>query len=88
MVVGLARSGIAAAEFLARRGEEVVATDRKPEGELAPEVMRLETLGVRLELGAHRLETFTGASEVVVSPGVPWDLLELRAARRRRLEDG
>jgi UDP-N-acetylmuramoylalanine--D-glutamate ligase len=81
VVVGLARSGVAAAEFLARRGEEVVATDRKPAGELAPEVMRLETLGVRLELGAHRPLTFTGASEVVVSPGVPWDLPELRAAR-------
>jgi UDP-N-acetylmuramoylalanine--D-glutamate ligase len=81
VVVGLARSGVAAAEFLARRGEEVVATDRKPAGELAPEVMTLETLGVRLELGAHRLSTFTGAAEVVVSPGVPWDLPELRAAR-------
>jgi UDP-N-acetylmuramoylalanine--D-glutamate ligase len=81
VVVGLARSGVAAAEFLARRGEEVVATDRKPAGELAPEVMRLEALGVRLELGAHRALTFTGASEVVVSPGVPWDLPELRAAR-------
>jgi len=29
VVVGLARSGVAAAEFLARRGQAVVATDRK-----------------------------------------------------------
>ena len=81
MVVGLARSGIAAAEFLARRGEAVVATDRKPAGELPAEVMRLEAQGVRLELGGHRRETFAGASMVVVSPGVPWDLPELSAAR-------
>jgi UDP-N-acetylmuramoylalanine--D-glutamate ligase len=81
VVVGLARSGVAAAEFLARRGASVVATDRKPEGELQAEAMRLEPLGVRLELGGHRRETFVSASMVVVSPGVPWELPELEAAR-------
>jgi UDP-N-acetylmuramoylalanine--D-glutamate ligase len=81
VVVGLARSGVAAAEFLARRGASVVATDRKPQGELQAEAMRLEALGVRTELGGHRRETFVSASMVVVSPGVPWDLPELEAAR-------
>jgi UDP-N-acetylmuramoylalanine--D-glutamate ligase len=81
VVVGLARSGVAAAEFLARRGQAVVATDRKGEGELQAEAVRLRSQGVRLELGGHRTETFTGASLVVVSPGVPWDLAPLAAAR-------
>ncbi len=81
VVVGLARSGIAAAEFLARRGTPVVATDRKPAVELQAEVMRLEGAGVRMELGGHRRETFVSASMVVVSPGVPWELPELEAAR-------
>jgi UDP-N-acetylmuramoylalanine--D-glutamate ligase len=81
VVVGLARSGVAAAEFLARRGASVVATDRKPEGELQAEAMRLTPMGVRLELGGHRRDTFVSASLVVVSPGVPWDMPELEAAR-------
>lgn len=81
MVIGLARSGIAAAEFLARRGASVVATDTKSEGELPGEALALRERGVRLELGGHRRETFTGASMVVVSPGVPWELPELEAAR-------
>jgi UDP-N-acetylmuramoylalanine--D-glutamate ligase len=81
VVIGLARSGIAAAEFLARRGASVVATDTKTERELAGVAPRLRALGVRLELGGHRLETFTGASMVVVSPGVPWERPELAAAR-------
>lgn len=81
MVIGLARSGIAAAEFLARRGARVVATDRKAERELGEEALRLRERGVRLELGAHRSETFTGAAMVVVSPGVPWELPQLQAAR-------
>jgi UDP-N-acetylmuramoylalanine--D-glutamate ligase len=82
VVVGLARSGVAAAEFLARRGAAVIAVDRKAEGELGPEVLALRSAGVRLELGAHRRETFTSASLVVVSPGVPWELPELEAARQ------
>jgi UDP-N-acetylmuramoylalanine--D-glutamate ligase len=81
VVVGLARSGVGAAAFLARRGTPVVATDRKSAAELQAEVSILEPLGVRLELGGHRVETFTTAAEVVVSPGVPSDLAELRAAR-------
>lgn len=82
VVVGLARSGIAAAAFLARRGAAVVAVDRKRERELAPEALALREAGVRLELGPHRRETFVGASLVVVSPGVPWELAELEAARQ------
>jgi UDP-N-acetylmuramoylalanine--D-glutamate ligase len=81
VVIGLARSGIAAAAFLARRGAQVVAVDRKREDELPPEALALREAGVRLELGAHRRSTFESASLVVVSPGVPWDLAELAAAR-------
>ena len=81
VVVGLARSGIAAASLCARLGARVVATDRKGPGELPPEVMNLEKQGVRLELGGHRMETFTSASMIVVSPGVPSTMPELQAAR-------
>jgi NAD(P)-dependent dehydrogenase (short-subunit alcohol dehydrogenase family) len=81
VVVGLARSGIAAARFLARRGNAVVATDRKTPAELPEEALTLEGAGVRLELGGHRPETLAGASLVVVSPGVPWQAPDLAAAR-------
>ena len=81
VVVGLARSGIAAARFLAGRGNTVVATDRKPQAELPEEVLKLAEIGVRLELGGHRPETFANAGLVVVSPGVPWQAPELVAAR-------
>jgi UDP-N-acetylmuramoylalanine--D-glutamate ligase len=81
VIVGLARSGVAAAQLCARRGARVVATDRKGAGELPPEVMNLEKQGVRLELGGHRRATFTGASMIVVSPGVPSTMPELQAAR-------
>jgi UDP-N-acetylmuramoylalanine--D-glutamate ligase len=79
VVIGLARSGIAAAEFLARQGASVVAVDVKTA--LPAEALALREKGVRLELGPHRRATFTAASMVVVSPGVPWELPELAAAR-------
>jgi UDP-N-acetylmuramoylalanine--D-glutamate ligase len=82
LVVGLARSGVAAAEYLAGRGARVVATDRKGEGELEAAALSLRGRGVALELGGHREASFAAASLVVVSPGVPWELPELAAARR------
>jgi UDP-N-acetylmuramoylalanine--D-glutamate ligase len=60
----------------------VVATDRRPSAELAKEAVMLQERGARLELGGHREGTFTAADLVVVSPGVPWDLPELRARAR------
>jgi UDP-N-acetylmuramoylalanine--D-glutamate ligase len=81
VVVGLARSGIAAARFLVSRGARVVATDVKGEGELPEEALTLGRLGVGMELGGHRERTLAGADLVVVSPGVPWDLPELAATR-------
>ena len=81
VVVGLARSGIAAARFLADAGARVVASDRKPLVELEAAAMSLAARGVTLELGGHVSASFIAARLVVVSPGVPWELPELAAAR-------
>jgi UDP-N-acetylmuramoylalanine--D-glutamate ligase len=83
LVVGAALSGIAAAELLARRGARVTLTDAKPEiaaGE------RLRAAGVALALGRHDRDAFTAVDLVVTSPGVPWDLRELEAARAAGVE--
>jgi UDP-N-acetylmuramoylalanine--D-glutamate ligase len=76
LVVGAARSGIAAAEFLLSRGARVVLTDTKEEsglaGPIAPLRRLAETTGeLILELGGHRRESFRHCDFVVVSPGVP-----------------
>ena len=81
VVIGLARSGIAAARFLARQGAHVVAMDLRQREELGDEVVALEGLGVRLALGAHDASTLLSATLVVVSPGVAWDLPALVQAR-------
>jgi UDP-N-acetylmuramoylalanine--D-glutamate ligase len=77
-VAGAARSGIAAAELLVRRGAQVVLSDVRQEiGEAA----RLRSAGVTLELGGHRIETFAQADAVILSPGVPVAQPAIDAAR-------
>jgi UDP-N-acetylmuramoylalanine--D-glutamate ligase len=83
LVVGLARSGVAAARLLARRGARVTANDRKPLAELPPEVIGLAQEGIELELGGHPDAAFAAAELAVVSPGVPWELPPLAALRAR-----
>ena len=79
-VVGAARSGIAAALLLAERGARVTLTDTSPGTEKGA-AGELRAAGVELELGAHRMETFTSADLLVVSPGVPLDQPLIAAAR-------
>jgi UDP-N-acetylmuramoylalanine--D-glutamate ligase len=78
LVVGAARSGVAAAHLLARRGATVTLTDRKA---AIAEESELRAAGVRLELGGHVRVTFESSQLIVLSPGVPIDLPEIVAAR-------
>jgi UDP-N-acetylmuramoylalanine--D-glutamate ligase len=79
LVVGLGRSGIAAAQLCAARGARVTVTDRRDAAALGPALDGLAA-GVVRELGGHRRETFAGAELIVLSPGVP-EIPELAAAR-------
>jgi UDP-N-acetylmuramoylalanine--D-glutamate ligase len=79
-VVGAARSGVAAAELLRRRGAAVTLTDARPS---IADGARLTAGGVALELGTNDPEAVREAALVVVSPGVPIELPALVAASRR-----
>ncbi len=85
LVVGLARSGLSVAHALARRGAVVTVTDRRPPAEFREILPELLKEKVGLELGSQRLETFLRHDLIVISPGVPWDLPQLQAARERKI---
>ncbi len=82
VVVGGARSGVAAAELLAARGAKVVLTDLKVN---IPDEKRVAGLGVGLELGAHDVRSFESADLIVLSPGVPLRQPALDRARRAKV---
>ncbi|MCS7006573.1 MAG: UDP-N-acetylmuramoyl-L-alanine--D-glutamate ligase [Gaiellaceae bacterium] len=79
LVLGLARSGTAAAEALRARGCSVVGVDRDPQVETG----RLHALGVELHLGEEEESLLTGIDLVVKSPGVPSEAPLVQAARAR-----
>ncbi|MFM7326366.1 MAG: UDP-N-acetylmuramoyl-L-alanine--D-glutamate ligase [Nodosilinea sp.] len=79
-VIGLGKSGAAAARLLRQRGWAVVLSDRNPTPPTADLLPPLVAAGVDLQLG-HGFTGQEGADLVVVSPGVPWDLPDLVAAR-------
>lgn len=83
LVVGLARSGKAVAQFLRLRGATVTVSDAAPAPRFSGLLHELMGQRIAFELGIHREQTFLSQDLIVVSPGVPWDLPELEAARQR-----
>lgn len=81
--MGLAREGQDLARYLVRGGAQVVATDRKPAGELTDALAALAGLPVEFALGGHDPSLLEGAAAVFASPGVPQDSAFLAEARRR-----
>ncbi|MBM4128861.1 MAG: hypothetical protein FJ243_01940, partial [Nitrospira sp.] len=81
-VVGLGRSGLGAANLLAQLGARVTVTDKKTEGELKGALSKLDP-SVQRSLAGHPEEVFLSADMVVVSPGVPLDMLPLSVIKGR-----
>ena len=77
LVVGLGKSGLAAALFLRRQGAQVTVSDVRSAEELAKEIPALIDEGIAVEAGGHGLLTFRRQDLIVVSPGVPLDTPEL-----------
>jgi len=81
-VIGLGKSGIAAARLLTRQGWSVVLSDRGMGDHLDAQRQTLMAEGITVALGtAFSIETFPTTQLLVLSPGVPWDLPAVDAAR-------
>jgi UDP-N-acetylmuramoylalanine--D-glutamate ligase len=94
VVLGLARSGVAASRFLADAGAVVAAYDRRPASELGEAIAALGARPVRLALGISEVDAaalFEHADVLVTSPSVsarfpttdPWLREALGAAQER-----
>ena len=82
VVVGAGRSGMGAAEYLAKAGREVVVTEGRAEPD-AVVAERLVQLAVLAVWGGHPLSLLDGCEEVVLSPGVPPGMPFAAEAARR-----
>ena len=77
LVVGLGKSGLAAALFLRHRGALVTVSDVRSAEALAKDIPALLEEGIMVEAGGHGLLTFRRQDLIVVSPGVPLNTPEL-----------
>ncbi len=71
LVVGLGRSGLAAARLCLNKGARVTLNDAAPRERLSAEAFTLETDGARIVAGGHPESLFDGIDLCVISPGVP-----------------
>ena len=85
LVVGLGRTGLSVARFLAGQGCQVAVTDTRLEPPGLAEV-RHSLPDVALFLGGYDADAFASAEQIVVSPGVPLGHPLIAEARCRGVE--
>ncbi|MCE5342287.1 MAG: UDP-N-acetylmuramoyl-L-alanine--D-glutamate ligase [Eubacteriales bacterium] len=83
MVVGMARSGIAAAQLLLRHGAKPVLYDEKTADALGEVLAPLRGTACEFHLGEDPCVWLKSCDLVVISPGVPIDSPVVKAARER-----
>jgi UDP-N-acetylmuramoylalanine--D-glutamate ligase len=82
-VLGLARSGTAAARLLQAAGSRVTVADGKDEAALGETLAGLDHRNLVVTVGAAYETALDEAELIVISPGVPSSLASVQAARRR-----
>lgn len=80
-IVGLGKSGAAAAKLLLADGHRVYISDSGSAPSLGDTARQLGDLGAAFDVGAHDLGRIQRAAKVVVSPGIPPNAPALVAAR-------
>jgi UDP-N-acetylmuramoylalanine--D-glutamate ligase len=82
LILGLAKSGFAAARLVHRLGAKVIVNDQKPyeENEAA---QKLEADGIKVVCGSHPLELLEGIDTIIKNPGIPYSNPLLAEADRR-----
>lgn len=83
LVVGLARSGDAAARFCLGRGASVTVADAADSPTLAERAEKLRALGIKVVLGSQPDGLFQASDIIVLSPGVPHTLVPIAEAKKR-----
>ena len=83
VILGMGRSGIAAARLLRRNGLAPTVSEMRPADQVAEALARLAPLGIETETGGHSAETLQRADLLVPSPGVSPEREPLRSALKR-----
>ncbi len=84
-VIGLGKSGFAAAKFLLSQKARVRATDGSEKQPVLENASYLRSVGVDVETGGHTQDFLEDVEMIVTSPGVPKDSLPLAYAKKKKI---
>lgn len=71
-ILGLSKSGMAAAQYLVKKGAQCFLSETLPASPTNKENRELlQSLGVELEMGGHTAKCFEHSDLVILSPGIP-----------------
>lgn len=83
LIIGLGKTGIATARFLAKQKAQMTVTDQKPEADIAEALSEIRDVGVAVGVAPYDGSALRGIDMVIPSPGVPpHDRLLTEAVRR------
>ena len=85
LIVGMARSGIAAAQLLHKAGAVVTVNDGKAEDTFGDKLDVLREMGLQFRLGENGLDALENQDVLVISPGVPIDAPIVKKAEMLRI---
>ena len=86
LIVGLARSGLAAAKVLKGLGAKIIANDIKDRSQLDEVIKELDPIGVKWALGVPPDDYLDEADLIVISPGIPIDTPFIKKASGMGIE--
>lgn len=85
VIMGLAKSGVAAAKYLHQAGATVIANDAKAQT-ACPEANELTELGIKVICGGHPTDLISDEVDVVIkNPGVPYHIAPIQEAFARKI---
>ena len=84
-VLGLARSGVAAANLLFKYGAKVTVSDTQPREKLEQFIAQLSSDKISVSTSANQVKDIESADLVVISPGVPSDIPAILEAQNRNI---
>ncbi len=83
LIVGLGKTGIAAARLLSKLGCKITVSESRNISEIGSALQEIKDIGICLEPGGHQEKTFLGIDWILLSPGVPMNIPPLVKARLR-----
>ncbi|MFA9408338.1 MAG: UDP-N-acetylmuramoyl-L-alanine--D-glutamate ligase [Candidatus Dadabacteria bacterium] len=86
LVVGLGKTGRHTLNFLLNKGAVLKLSDSSPIDRIEEIVKELQSKGVEVEAGTHTDETFLWAQTIVLSPGVPFSIPQVKKAIAQGIE--